>query len=147
LLVGGVLYAFSGLIVRGWFTAETIDIVVLEQGLQVIAIVLALHWPVSLYSGALAGVQRMDILKIVKASVIILRLVGGILVILVWRDLSLFLIWTALSALVEVLVFQVAWGMVTPEASGLFFTSHTHSLAFFAQHEWTGCCGDGDYTT
>lgn len=75
---------------------------------------LALRWPVSLYSGALAGVQRIDILKIVKASVITLRLVGGILVILVW-DLSLFLIWTALSALVEVLVFQVACRMVMPE--------------------------------
>jgi O-antigen/teichoic acid export membrane protein len=115
LLIGVVLYAFSGLIARGWFTAETVDIVVLEQGLQVIAIVLALRWPVSLYSGALAGVQRMDILNIVKASVITLRLVGGILVILVWRDLSLFLIWTAFSALVEVLVFQAACRMVMPE--------------------------------
>lgn len=33
LLIAVVLYAFSGLIVRGWFTAEAIYIVVLEQGL------------------------------------------------------------------------------------------------------------------
>jgi len=115
LVIGVILATFSGLIARAWFTTNTVDIAVLEQGLQVIAIMLALRWPVSLYSGALAGIQRMDILNIVKASVITLRLVGGIIVILVLRDLSLFLIWTAFSALVEVLVFQTVCRKVMPE--------------------------------
>lgn len=113
--IGIALAISSGLIASVWFNPETVDIAVLEQGLLVVSLILALRWPVSLYSGALAGVQRMDILNIVKATVITLRLVGGIIVIVIWRDLNSFLIWTAFSALVEVLAFQITCHRVMPE--------------------------------
>lgn len=115
LLIGAILVALSGLIARAWFNTNTVDIAILEQGLQVIALVLALRWPVSLYSGALAGIQRMDVLNLTKSAVVSLRLVGSILVLLVWCDLSAFLFWTAFSALVEVMAFQTVCRKVMPE--------------------------------
>jgi len=114
-LIGMIIAAASEFIAREWFNSTDIDTIVLQQGLQVIAIILALRWPVSLYSGALAGIQRLDILNIIKASVITVRLLGGILVIIIWHDLSYFLYWTALSALFEVMMFQIACRKVMPE--------------------------------
>ena len=56
----------------------------------------------------------MDILNVVKVSVVSVRLLGGILVLLAWRDLGAFLAWTAFSALVEVLVYAVVSRQVVP---------------------------------
>lgn len=114
-LIGIILATVSGPIAKTWFISNTLDVAVLERGLQVVAFVLALRWPVALYSGALAGVQRMDVLNITKAAVITLRLVGGILVIIAWRDIGAFLVWTAFSAMVEVLAFQLVCSRVMPE--------------------------------
>ena len=114
-LIGFLLFALSGVLAHEWFKSSSVDISVIEQGLQVIALILALRWPVSLYSGALAGIQRMDILNIVKVSVISLRLIGGIVVIFLWNDLSYFLYWTAFSAMVEVTVFHIICLKVMPE--------------------------------
>lgn len=114
-LVGVLLATFSGVIAGAWFNPNTVDIAVLEQGLQVAAIFLALRWPVALYAGVLAGVHRMDVLNVTKAGVATLRLLGGILVLLVWRDLAVFLTWTAFSALVEVLAFAAVCRKVLPD--------------------------------
>lgn len=113
-VIGLILFTSAGSIASAWFNPKSVDIAVLEQAIQVVAIFLALRWPVALYSGVLAGVQRMDVLNVVKAGVISVRLLGGILVLLAWRDLSAFLAWTAFSALVEVLVYAVVCRQVMP---------------------------------
>ncbi len=114
-LIGIILFTFADEIGRAWFNPATVNHAELSHGLQVIAFMLALRWPVSLYAGALAGVQRMDVLNVTKASIATLRLVGGILVILAWRDLGAFLIWTAFSALVEVLIYAAVCHKIMPE--------------------------------
>jgi len=115
LLIGILLFACAAEIGRSWFKPEAVNHAEITQGLQVVALVLALRWPVALYSGALAGVQRMDVLNVTKAGVATLRLVGGILVLLAWRDLGAFLVWTAFSALVEVLVYVAVCRKLMPE--------------------------------
>jgi O-antigen/teichoic acid export membrane protein len=105
--VGISLWLSAGAIARFWFHPQQIDIQLLAQGLRVIALYLALRWPVALYAGILAGSQRLDLLNGVKVATASLRLIGGIVVLLVWRDLSLFLWWTAVNAIVEVIAY--AW--------------------------------------
>ena len=112
--IGLTLFTSAGSIASAWFNPKSLDIAVLEQAIQVVAIFLALRWPVALYSGVLAGVQRMDVLNVVKVGVVSVRLLGGILVLLVWRDLGAFLAWTAFSALVEVLVYAVVCRQAMP---------------------------------
>lgn len=114
-LIGAILSVSSDLIAAAWFNPDAIDIAVLERSLQVVALILALRWPVALYSGALAGIQRMDASNATKVVVITLRLLGGILAVLVWRDLGAFLIWTAFSALVEVLAYMAVCRKVMPK--------------------------------
>lgn len=116
-VIGLILFTSAGSIASAWFHPKSLDIAVLEQAIQVVAIFLALRWPVALYSGVLTGVLRMDILNMVKVSVVSVRLLGGILVLLAWRDLGAFLAWIAFSALVEVLVYAVVSRRVMPAMS------------------------------
>lgn len=113
-VIGLVLFTSAGGIASSWFNPKLLDNAVLEQTIQLVAIFLGLRWPIALYSGVLAGVQRMDILNVVKVGVISMRLLGGILVLLIWRDLSLFLTWTAFSALIEVLIYTVVCRQTVP---------------------------------
>ena len=69
IIIGIILFTSAGSIASAWFHPKSVDIAELKQAIQVVAIFLALRWPVALYSGVLAGVQRMDILNVVKVSV------------------------------------------------------------------------------
>jgi O-antigen/teichoic acid export membrane protein len=115
--IGIFVVLAAGGLARRWFNPDTIDLATLQHGLQVAAIYLALRWPVALYGGVLAGVQRMDILNVIKAGVMTLRLVGGIVVLLIWPDLTIFLLWFGVSAIVEVAAFAFAARHVTPGVS------------------------------
>jgi len=112
--IGIALAALAGQIARRWFNVTEIDVSLLEQSLRVIALYLALRWPVALYSGVLAGFQRMDVLNAVKVATASVRLVGGIAVLLHWRSLYAFLLWTAFNALVEVVAYWLACRWVHP---------------------------------
>ncbi len=109
-LVGGVSLAVSANFVASrWFnSAEGLGAEQIEQALYAIALLVAVRWPVALYSGVLSGLQRMDVLNVVKVLTTTLRLVGGIVVLLVWRNLLVFLWWTALTAIIEVLAYRTA---------------------------------------
>ena len=114
LVIGLVIAALAGQMAQRWFNITSLQPALLEQSLQVIALYLALRWPVSLYVGVLTGLQRMDVLNAVRVATAALRLVGGLLVLLQWRSLYAFLVWTAFIALVEVAIFWCACKWVHP---------------------------------
>jgi O-antigen/teichoic acid export membrane protein len=114
LVIGLIIASLAGFIASRWFNSESIDVLELEQSLQVIALYLALRWPVSLYIGVLSGLQRMDALNIVKVGTAALRLIGGIFILLHWRSLYAFLVWTAINALVEVAVYWMVCQRLHP---------------------------------
>ena len=114
ILLGGTLVVLAGPIARSWFNPETMEVVELEQSLRVIALYLAMRWPVALYVGILSGFQRMDILNVIKVAMTSVRLLGGILVLLQWRSLDAFLWWTAANAVLEVVAYDIACRRVHP---------------------------------
>jgi len=114
IVIGLAVAGLAGLIARRWFNSQTIDVRLLEQSLQVIALYLALRWPVSLYIGVLSGLQRMDVLNVVKVATAALRLVGGIAILLHWRSLYVFLVWTAINALIEVASYWIVCRRIHP---------------------------------
>jgi O-antigen/teichoic acid export membrane protein len=107
LIFGCVLLVLLSHYADQWFNAKELDVAAMTTGMGVAAVYLALRWPVAFYTGVLSGIQRMDILNIVKVGSVSVRLLGGIAVLLVWPDLESFLIWLAISALVEVMLY--AW--------------------------------------
>lgn len=108
ILVGLLLLMIAGPIARNWFNTSALSVDLLEHSLQIIALFLALRWPVALYTGVLGGFQRMDTLNIVKSVAAIIRLAGGLIILILWRTLDSYLWWIALSALIEVIVFALA---------------------------------------
>ena len=112
--IGALIASLSSEISQRWFSEQNVGIQNIEQSLQVIALFLALRWPVSLYTGVLIGLQRMDLLNAVKVVTVSVRLIGGVVVLLHWRTLNSFLIWTAISALIEVLSYWLICRWVHP---------------------------------
>ncbi len=108
LVIGLALTAAAEPIAARWFTSSQLDPALLVQSLRVIALYLALRWPVALYIGVLTGLQRLDVLNVVKTVTASTRLAGGVLVLLQWHSLYAFLWWTALCALIEVVTYGVA---------------------------------------
>lgn len=105
----GLLLAIAATpIAQNWFHTSSLNTALLERSLQIIALFLALRWPVALYSGILAGFQRLDTLNIVKSVAATIRLAGGLIVLILWQTLDAYLWWIALSALLEVALFIVA---------------------------------------
>lgn len=113
-VIGIVLAALAEPIATRWFTASELDSELLEQSLRLIALYLALRWPTALYTGVLAGLQRMDVLNAMQVGAASLRLIGGVAVLLYWRSLGAFLWWTALNALLEVVAYALACRRVHP---------------------------------
>ncbi len=107
LVIAVLLWSNSGRVAAFWLRNTRLDPVTITFGMQLIAVYLGLRWPVAFYAGVLAGLQRMDALNIVKATVNTLRLVGGVIVLFFMPDLLAFLMWFAFSSAIELLVYAV----------------------------------------
>ncbi len=105
LLIAVLLWANSGRVAAFWLRSTQLEPGTVTLGIQIIAVYLGLRWPVAFYSGVISGLQRMDILNVIKASVNTLRLVGGVIVLFFLPNLLAFLVWFAISSAVELLVY------------------------------------------
>ena len=114
-MLGVILFFSADQIGQAWFKATTISPTEISEALRVTAIMLALRWPIALYAAALCGAHRIDVMNMIKAGMATIRLVGGIMVVLLWRDLSVFLAWIAISALAEVFTYAVVCRKAMPE--------------------------------
>lgn len=129
LVIGIGVAAGSGLIARRWFHTDAGDLSEIRRGLITIGVYLAFRWPVSLCAGILSGLQRLDLLNLAKVAANSIRAGVGVAVLLIWRSLDSFLVWTALSAAVELAIYVtvcrraypafsfrpgLAWGAVRP---------------------------------
>lgn len=117
LALAATLMVAAKSIAHAWFRETHADPLVLEYAMQVVALFLALRWPVAMYSGVLAGAQRMDVLNLAKGVLTSVRLIGGVVIIVIYRDLPSFLHWTVFSALVEVAVYALLCRRMLPWVS------------------------------
>lgn len=114
LLMALLLWTNSGRVASFWLLNTRLDSATVTLGIQIIAVYLGLRWPVAFYSGVISGLQRMDTLNIIKASVNTLRLAGGVVVLFFMPDLLAFLVWFAISSAVELLVYAVVTYRMLP---------------------------------
>jgi O-antigen/teichoic acid export membrane protein len=100
---------------KNWFNSQSLSNQQIVLAIQIVAVLVALRWPIALYSGVLAGIQRMDFLNYVKVFAASLRLVGGLIVLLLWPSLERFLWWLALSGFIEVILIAVVCRRCLPK--------------------------------
>ncbi|MBT9507348.1 oligosaccharide flippase family protein [Rhodoferax sp.] len=105
LFIAVLLWWNSAKVAAFWLSRTRLDPVTVTLGIQIIAVYLGLRWPVAFYTGVISGLQRMDVLNVIKAGVHTLRLVGGVVVLFFVPDLMAFLVWFAISSAVELLVY------------------------------------------
>jgi len=100
-----------------WLKPSALDPATVTLSLRIIAFYLALRWPVAFYTGLISGLQRLDILNLIKSGVVSLRLLGGVLVLLVLPNLIAFLLWFAISALLELMAYAIVAHRLMPGLS------------------------------
>lgn len=109
-----VLFLFSESLTYRWLHSQGLSRTDLVNSITVAALFLALRWPVSLYTAILTGLQRMDLLNILKVLNSLVRLGGGCIVLLIYKSLHSYLLWTSISAVVEVVSYWLCTSRIFP---------------------------------
>jgi O-antigen/teichoic acid export membrane protein len=91
-----------------WLHAETLPRPTVTLAIRLVALSILLRWPASLYAGALAGVQRLDVVNVIRIGISVLKLLGGLVVLLYSRSLVAYLVWLAVVALTEIVCYMAA---------------------------------------
>lgn len=107
LLIAGVIYAGAPALAASWFRGAALNQTEVTRGIQLIAVYVALRWPVALYAGVLSGLQRMDVLNLIKTASVTLRLGGGLVLLLIFPSLMVFLGWFVASAALELFAYAL----------------------------------------
>lgn len=114
LLISVLLWWNASKVATFWLSRTHLDPSIVALGIQIIAVYLGLRWPVAFYAGVISGLQRMDVLNMIKAGVQTLRLVGGIVVLFFGADLVAFLVWFAVSSAVELFAYATVTYRLLP---------------------------------
>lgn len=107
LLILALLWSNSEKVAVFWLSRTHLDPNTVTLGIKIISVYLCLRWPVAFYSGIITGLQRLDVLNVLKVGVQTLRLVGGVVVLFYEPDLVAFLVWFAISSVIELLSYAV----------------------------------------
>jgi len=114
IVIASLLWWNAAWFAQVWLTRTNLDPVTVVIGIKIIAVYLGLRWPVAFYTGVISGLQRMDVLNLVKAGVYSLRMLGSVVVLVLVPDLLAFLLWFAFSSAVEIIVYAIATRRLMP---------------------------------
>ncbi|MGA3287078.1 MAG: oligosaccharide flippase family protein [Bacteroidota bacterium] len=122
LVVIAVITVASHFIAYHWLNPEKISREYLLEVLWIMALVVGLRWPVSLYMGGLNGLQRQVLVNSVLAIFATLQGAGAVAVLwLIQPTVQTFFFWQALMALAQVIVLRIAlWRNLSSERKGMF---------------------------
>ena len=99
--LGAVLFLAAPWLATNWLQLGRLSVGTATEALQLAAVVIALRWPVSLYSGVVAGRQRFVALNWLKAAMAAVGALGGIAVVLATHNLVDLLVWMVVAAGIE----------------------------------------------
>ena len=117
-LASGVVLAGSARwIAVHWLQAGTLPTETVVLAIRLIAMSVLLRWPVALYAGAMAGAQRLDLVNVIRIIVSVLKLLGGLAVLVYSRALMPYLLWLTLVSLLEIGMYMFMSIRVVPGLS------------------------------
>lgn len=102
-----VLFMASPFIANNWLNAEKIPKDVLADILRIMAVLIAIRWPISLYTGGLNGLQQQVSLNLLNAVFSALQGIGALLVLsFIAPTIQVFLIWQLIVTISQVVVMR-----------------------------------------
>jgi O-antigen/teichoic acid export membrane protein len=115
--IGVLLAATAPWIAARWLHPEALPLPTVILAIRLIAFSILLRWPVALYAGAITGAQRLDLVNAVRIGVSVLKLGGGVAVLVYSRSLVAYLLWLVFAAFVEVVAYMFAAVRIVPGIS------------------------------
>lgn len=116
ILAGVIIILLAPYIAHTWIKAENIPQTTILKTIQLMAIAVALQFPISLYQGGLMGLERQVLVNVILALIGTLRSVGAILVLwLVSPTIEAFFIWQVVSSILGSIVFFAAMWLSLPK--------------------------------
>lgn len=113
-IIGVVLVLVGPTIASDWLNAKTLPEQTVSHSMILMGAVIACRWPIALYQGALAGMQRLSVASGVNLVMITLAN-GGALIVLahISPTIEAFFIWQGVVGLLQALVMRyAAWRVV-----------------------------------
>lgn len=109
IVIGIVLATLGPFVATRWVNSQGLSEATISRAALILAFVVALRWPSSLYAGALAGRQKMVLLNVLNAGIATARGAGAVLV-----------LWLISSTVEAFLTWQVAISIAQTAATGFF---------------------------
>lgn len=135
LLIGMVLTLISSWLASSWLHSAVFSPSDLKGCIILMAWVIALRWPMGIYSGALMGLQRQVLMNGVQFASSLLGWVGSVVVLwLVHADVQTFFLWQLLVAACSTGMFAAVawWAMPGTFGAGRFSLVVIRRVASFA---------------
>jgi O-antigen/teichoic acid export membrane protein len=119
-----IVFFSASYISESWLNNEVLQPASARFSIQMMAVSIALNFPVSLYQGGLMGMQKQVLVNKIQMFVSTFRNVGVILVFLVVKpSIEIFFVWQAIASLLSVTIFYFSiWKLLPKEYGGGFFS-------------------------
>lgn len=118
-----IVFFSASFISESWLNNEVLDPASSKFSIQMMAISIALNFPVSLYQGGLMGMQKQILVNKIQMFVSTFRNLGVIPVLLFIKPtIEIFFIWQVVSSMLSVLIFYFSiWKQLPKNFGGGFF--------------------------
>ena len=102
---------------NNWITLDKLSHEYATLTIRILALRLFFVWPLIFYINILSGMQRLDIVNTLRVFSQSTSIIGGIIILLIWRDLHTFLWWTIIISIFSLLLHIIACYRVFPKIS------------------------------
>lgn len=117
IIAAGVII-LHGYFAARWVHAQTFPTDLVRYAMLLIGLTVAAQWPVSFYSGCMAGMQRQVLNNVLQTSFITIRSLGAAVVVLFVPDpVKIFFVWNFLCTVLYAAVLHFAAWRVLPLSS------------------------------
>jgi len=116
-----------------WLNPIELSAATVAEVIWIVGLVVALRWPLALYTGGLYGLQRQLLLNALLVGFTVLQTVGALGVLaLLSPTVEVFFVWQAVVAVVQVLVTRWVFWRCLPEGRGRFSLAAVRHIWRFA---------------
>ena len=118
-LIGLAIYAAAPFLSVHWLQQSAMPAPVIRRAIEIIAVLIAVQWPLTFYYGGLTGLERHSTLNAVKVSMAVLAAAGGYVVVTRISSTILALLWWQCAVgLIHVGLATTALWQFLPRSSG-----------------------------
>lgn len=122
LFIAIFVVGLAPMIAEFWLHPRHISSLVVEHAVMLMGLIIACHWPIAIYNGALIGAQRLTVASSINLSMSALGSLGAVLILaFISPTIKAFFLWQAAVCLMQVI--SMRWGawQIVGHSKGIHF--------------------------